>query len=544
MHEIYDGAHSTMLWLGQGDEASVEAFTFLSHWIATPGNTRRLAAKTFTFWKNSNMLASQLAAPETPIIWKAICKIYDCSYWSRAWIVQEVLLSNKILLFHSSHRLADDLVDLFCFFQNVFEVVATIVTEKMTNTSSGNWPRGFMDWVRSKNFQDLPHWYEAFNYHFIQTPASSIIKRRTQRTYLGGLRKGQELEYSIRDHSSSCCHDLHDKVYAFLGVGVKENPGPGRDAWVTAPFTQFPVDYETTLLTLAVQTVTFCQSTSPLRLGQDLLDSLKVNTPEVLVGSQSHEWLAQFCVDIVDAVSKLGQQDKVEVLCDFVGLVAHDERSKEHGLRLIVVGDVEFSLMNGDIILRDDVVFAIPDTNIVVVYRTDDGRLLFVAQAVLSAHRTWRWPTCMKHIETISPPLPLILDEGSSFKEEQPQNGRTYWLSAKTPLTMDQLFIIASQTSSSNKPVGLMQLVGHNGSVSRCMQLLGISDSDPHTSTGVACYSLAENGYQRKRHKPRDRDQVDHDLQNHFESREDDGMERGEWFICRRRDGEWTRDDV
>ena len=78
MRKIYRGSRTTRLWLGQGD---LEVDNFLS-WTSTYTRTGQF-----------------YPAPST--VMKGLNSILDKQYWTRLWIVQEVVLSPEIQVYVS-----------------------------------------------------------------------------------------------------------------------------------------------------------------------------------------------------------------------------------------------------------------------------------------------------------------------------------------------------------------------------------------------------------------------------------------------------------
>jgi Heterokaryon incompatibility protein (HET) len=100
MGKIYEQAQIVLAWLGPGDAASTSAMRVLSKicgwWdtiydqVSVPGVSHDRAA-----WE----LAAFAAAKEVdPAAWQAILDLCCRGYWTRLWIIQEIVLAKDVLL--------------------------------------------------------------------------------------------------------------------------------------------------------------------------------------------------------------------------------------------------------------------------------------------------------------------------------------------------------------------------------------------------------------------------------------------------------------
>jgi hypothetical protein len=105
MREIYCNAESVYVWLGEEDKAahSDAAMVYLEKRDAFEAATIR----TKTFW--------------TPQQAKAVLSLCQRPYWTRIWIVQELLLSRRVILLCGSRTIP------WYHFQRIFDAMATIV---------------------------------------------------------------------------------------------------------------------------------------------------------------------------------------------------------------------------------------------------------------------------------------------------------------------------------------------------------------------------------------------------------------------------------
>ncbi|KAI4945605.1 hypothetical protein J4E91_007948 [Alternaria rosae] len=137
MRRIYSNAESVSIWLGEADEASTSdtAMEFLEKRSAitkiSPVTFQGLfqsdveSAKTFTpdelveqaesFIKLHVWPAQQTTFPWSEKEAKAISKLYRRRYWSRIWIVQEIVLAREPVVYCGSKKVAWRSLERLCY---------------------------------------------------------------------------------------------------------------------------------------------------------------------------------------------------------------------------------------------------------------------------------------------------------------------------------------------------------------------------------------------------------------------------------------------
>jgi hypothetical protein len=84
MGSIYRNAESTIVWLGVAADDSDLAMTSLQQ------------------AHNADTSVWMWSARE----WRALCKLFEREYWSRIWVIQEVVLARKVVLYCGNRQLA------------------------------------------------------------------------------------------------------------------------------------------------------------------------------------------------------------------------------------------------------------------------------------------------------------------------------------------------------------------------------------------------------------------------------------------------------
>ena len=177
MRAIYSGTSRVIVWLG----------------ISRPGD--EIAIDLLLEWDRLHHIDTTIAVScllSSDSEWKKLLGLFELSYWTRVWIVQEFVLAKEIKIIFHPHQIA------------------------------GGRLRGFFHWLKDLDSNLLS--YAA------RDVAASIAAR------LSGQRDLQHhgtcsLSSLIRDFKHSSSTVPHDKVYGLLGLG---------DGFSIA---DFPVDY-------------------------------------------------------------------------------------------------------------------------------------------------------------------------------------------------------------------------------------------------------------------------------------------------------------
>jgi Heterokaryon incompatibility protein (HET) len=185
MAEIYQAASSVVIWLGQEDEWTASAF----------GLVRVLA--TLTAQQQRGIHSRDVAATSTDILhnighWRALHHLFQRRYFSRAWIVQEVVFAKDVTIICGSHSLP---------WQNM-----TVVSDFL---ATSNW-KHFLNSLEVSGSHHNRN--EAFPGHSVPTRLAA-----TKRTWASS--SVDSLLYALIRSRPLLCQDPRDKVYSQLRLG-------------------------------------------------------------------------------------------------------------------------------------------------------------------------------------------------------------------------------------------------------------------------------------------------------------------------------------
>jgi len=102
MARIYHGSKRVLIWLGEEDETTPEAFSCInlfseSYWADKGGSipTNRT--------ENEEFFLNIMPSPACTVNWQAISSLLSRPWFSRAWVVQEAILAPEALMICGSH---------------------------------------------------------------------------------------------------------------------------------------------------------------------------------------------------------------------------------------------------------------------------------------------------------------------------------------------------------------------------------------------------------------------------------------------------------
>ena len=222
MRQIYSNAESVYAWLGVEDKAnhSNTAMTFLAKREVFEANT----VYTKRFW--------------TPRQAKAMLSLCERPYWTRIWIVQELLLPKTVTVLCGSKEIP------WYRFEGFFSDIATIVN---------------LGWGQHTGAS-----------HTFASAASKIVKVRCDWNKQSALPLNALL-HLCRDQQST---DVRDKVYALCGL-ANDSDGLGIDYGI-APKQLLVVVLEHTCITLSTSLKDSKLRKQLVQTGQLLREILKV----------------------------------------------------------------------------------------------------------------------------------------------------------------------------------------------------------------------------------------------------------------------------
>lgn len=374
MHKIYAQAEEVLVWLGDTAHLSTEVFQRLRQQVARAeagdenfrskepiasrtGNVRAIMRNTAQHFKRQSDLAERFFTGDKRLM-VALLKVCRRTYWTRAWIIQECLNAKAVTLFCGSESLPHD----------AFPFVGALC-EQLQNSVSA---KGALEFNASPFLgSDL-----ANPVNRDANDAANRVVELTNRWHIG---RHSGLESLLQSYHGSACSNLHDKVYAFLGLSTEGD--------------EFPVDYGVSLHTLLAQTVVFCNA-SKKRRQYTSVDPIRRTCDSVCVAQLLVEDLK--ILDGYDSVSMRTVprhllDETVTMELDYLGSITcfleqADSKTQSgiHDQPLFELNMHKYMFLSPSSIGYGDRVFALRGTPLVLVYRRTLTRLHFVGYAILS----------------------------------------------------------------------------------------------------------------------------------------------------------------
>ena len=170
MGKIYRGASQMFAWLGEDEDYVAEVFRSLNAWspespTSGPGHFSHLLARDI-YWKG---------------VVEALKNVRDRPYWTRTWIVQEILLAPDVII--------------FC------------------GESSVSWMR-LMDLFSAKKSLDLPFEFDGRPFELEQMRKNNL----NSSSKTGKPEEGIDFLDLVSLVSETNCSDPHDKIYGVLSL--------------------------------------------------------------------------------------------------------------------------------------------------------------------------------------------------------------------------------------------------------------------------------------------------------------------------------------
>jgi hypothetical protein len=193
MADIYSSAETVMAWLGEEDEYTGRSFELIEKLSAYPPEIlQQITPRTFA---KQESLLGQFIRQE---YWEALAILFQRAYFTRVWIIQEVVLAKHVEVFCGMH------LSLWVHFENVSHFLST-----------SSWAR-YLRQDRTANFPgkislDPLSAMTTIN-HSLPAKLRAIRRDRQKgdysRTFLYALIRSRVFKAS----------DPRDKVYALLGL--------------------------------------------------------------------------------------------------------------------------------------------------------------------------------------------------------------------------------------------------------------------------------------------------------------------------------------
>ena len=210
MKEIYSNADKVLSWLGPPVAGSADLFK-LSKLADSDGLDRDMAEQLFLRLHGSQ---------DRFWIHTALEDFVKKSYWSRLWIVQELILGKEIVLYCASHNVA-----LTYFTPKAFlEVVKLFKSKRYSKDEQAKLGAGCHSRNYASSFEeDFPQ-VTIYNYLRWRGGRLEFFPRALSLTKFESMCDSEmTLLQAMKDFGRNKCLDPRDRVYALLGF-VKKSP--------------------------------------------------------------------------------------------------------------------------------------------------------------------------------------------------------------------------------------------------------------------------------------------------------------------------------
>jgi hypothetical protein len=217
MGDIYSYAKSVIAWIRVAhspEDSLAGGLTYKLLLFIWCSKTRQHQARSMGGWPVRDIIAfSKKLRPEW-ILFRNLCK---AEYWSRTWIIQEILLAKKIRMIVEEEEISWEIFTYPLQLSENMTSASTVDVEGLTNST----PDGLVI------FGSLP-----MQMALQRARTSAIQQYNTRFEKLDRLQVGSTpLLELLRMYGGSKCVLIHDKVYALLSL--------------SSDCREFPVDYTT-----------------------------------------------------------------------------------------------------------------------------------------------------------------------------------------------------------------------------------------------------------------------------------------------------------
>jgi hypothetical protein len=292
----------------------------------------------------------------------------------------------------------------------------------------------------------------------------------------GAMARGQPLWDCVSDYSTSRCHELHDKVYAYLGLAIKYQELVERGAG-SAPFKNFKVDYQMSLLEVVAYALSYSGAENPITFAESLLRTVELIDPAQALYDVDCQTPGRLGAEVLAATQRLGLRDSVNTPVFYMGPVHLRSLFRRHRTKTFWVEGFEYNKLVGDRIQNDDLAFLLERTDIVMICREAKGQLLSVALAA-PVWTTYKWPASLVSSATIAPPTSLERTSFTPYGYTDFEN----IVKANVSLTIVQIILIAAQTAVkdySEWHKAPDKLLENQNRLPKFLARLGINDMGP-----------------------------------------------------------------
>ena len=419
MHHMYINAATVLVWLGDDlSHGMNELFDYVDMWLSDP---RKLLQQRLS--RNplgpEEVRSKMLHCPSifgllaSDQHWRQLGSLFSCTYWTRAWVQQEVTLARQIVLFAGSCQLPPDRFKVLKYLAQDASKLSLLQCMKGLRPDLDPTIRYLSD----HGFPDLDTWYETLcgggSSVPLATPGYGLIS-----SWPRGPSGGPSLMDLIARHCWASCRDARDRVYAFIGLAAVGGDGYQAQDYYLKDYTQFEVDYAISPVELAVYTVLWCCATDWEKSTEEICHVLEIypyqacrrkrSSSEESSRFDSSEDDSSFLTEetlflkdttfldqIKNAARRFQLAEALTLVADFLGFIESIDQAGEKGAQSCQVGGKSLLCFAGEQVRSGDTAFS-------AYTSTSWPSLIFICRL---SGREMRWiatAVCLKNSLTIA----------------------------------------------------------------------------------------------------------------------------------------------
>ena len=219
MDQIFERADTVYVWLGAEAGYTADAFDVLRQ--ADQARQYRPLSDDGELY-----ILEWLQTPEMKAKWPALLELCQARYWTRVWIIQEVVLASRVVLCCGRHSIGIDNVEALL---STVDVLRTRITQGLIDHTR---PSEKLEWLSFGGFN-----FGTFDKILRETPAYKVVNFRRARRH-EGLKRAKPLAWLVGQHytgrgvldvptgldqllekfGGAQCTDPRDGVLALLGI--------------------------------------------------------------------------------------------------------------------------------------------------------------------------------------------------------------------------------------------------------------------------------------------------------------------------------------
>ena len=255
MKTIFSGAQEVILWLGEGDSTSGRGMCLLDEIFVDHGqeNVSWCPGDSLELAFCSEMLVHALGHERS---YEALSSIFSRDFWSRTWIVQEVVLATELVVHCGRHSVS----------WKAFEMYDKCLEQIGEWIDQGRYGQGPLVLLQELDQEFnankcIGRWIDRYH-----TLARGIIEHRRER-----LVGEKDLPALLDRDQFADVTKIRDKIYGMFGM------------WESPYKSLLTVDYEHDILQLYANVMRVCENTATdvEDFSALLQESLKLITPQI-----------------------------------------------------------------------------------------------------------------------------------------------------------------------------------------------------------------------------------------------------------------------